>query len=240
MKVIVCKNYEEMSLKAAELAAESVAENPEGLISFPGGDTPFGAVRAFADMVNAGKVDISKTRYVSLDEWIGMSNQDEGSCGHFNMENLIHRLEKPFADVHIINGAAEDIEQERRALDSYIEQYGPMDVSLLGIGLNGHLGFNEAGVNFDLNAHIIPLAETTKQIMTKYFGDKFHPEYGITQGIHQIMAAKKVIVIANGPNKAKIIGAAVNGPVTNQVPASVLQNHPNSYIVVDEEAAAEL
>ena len=177
---------------------------------------------------------------MSLDEWVGLSNEDEGSCGQFNMVNLIHRLQKPFADIHIIDGAAEDIVSERGLLDDYIEQFGPLDVSMLGIGLNGHLGFNESGVDFNLNAHIIRLADTTKQVMTKYFGEKFHPEYGITQGIHQIMAAKKVILIANGSHKAKIIREAVNGEVTNKVPASVLQNHPNCYVVVDEEAAAEL
>lgn len=240
MILTVCKDYEQMSRKAAELAAESIRANPEALVSFPGGDTPLGMVHVFADMVNAGEVDISRTRYVSLDEWVGLSDQDEGSCGLFNRTELLERLQKPFAEVHLINGAAEDIQAERQALDSYIAQYGPLDVSVLGIGMNGHLGFNEDGVDFDLDAHIIPLSETTKNVMPKYFGDKFHPEYGISQGIRQIMAAKKVILIANGAHKARIIREAMRGEVTNRVPASVLQNHPNCYVVVDEAAAAEL
>ncbi len=106
--------------------------------------------------------------------------------------------------------------------------------------MNGHLGFNEDGVDFDLNAHIIPLSDTTKQVMSKYFGEKFHPEYGISQGIRQIMAAKTVILIANGAHKADIIQQAVRGEVSPHVPASVLQNHPNCYVVVDEAAAAKL
>lgn len=240
MQIIVCKNYEEMSRKAAELAAESIRTNPEALVSFPGGDTPEGMVHAFAEMVNEEKVNISKASYVSLDEWVGLSDRDEGSCGLFNRENLINRLQKPFARMHLINGAAEDIQQERKALDEFVETYGPLDVSVLGIGMNGHLGFNEDGVDFNLNAHIIPLSETTKQVMTKYFGEKFHPEYGISQGIRQIMAAKKVILIANGAHKAKILRLAVKGEVTNRVPASVLQNHPNCYVVVDQTAAAML
>lgn len=240
MQIIVCKDYEEMSRTAAELAADSVRDNPEALVSFPGGDTPVGMVHSFAELVNQNKVDISKASYVSLDEWVGLSGSDEGSCGLFNRENLISRLRKPFARIHLINGAAEDIEQERKALDDFIGTYGPLDVSVLGIGMNGHLGFNEDGVDFDLKAHIIPLSETTKQVMTKYFGDKFHPEYGISQGIRQIMAAKKVILIANGAHKAEIIQRAVKGEVTNRVPASVLQNHPNCYVVVDQSAAADL
>lgn len=240
MQIIVCKDYEEMSRRAAELAAESIREKPEALVSFPGGDTPLGMVHTFADMVNRGEVDISRARYVSLDEWVGLSDTDEGSCGLFNRTELLGRLEKPFGDVHIINGAAEDIEAERAALDAYIASHGPLTVSVLGIGMNGHLGFNEDGVDFDLNAHIIPLSDTTKRVMSKYFGDKFHPEYGISQGIRQIMAAEKVILIANGAHKAQIIKQAVQGEVSPRVPASVLQNHPNCYVVVDEAAAADL
>lgn len=240
MVLTVCKDYEEMSRKAAQLVAESIRENPSALISFPGGETPLGMVHTFADMVNDDKVDISKARYVSLDEWVGLSNKDEGSCGLFNRTELLARLKKPFADVHLIDGTAKEIETERSALDAYIKAHGPLDVSVLGIGMNGHLGFNEDGVDFDLNAHIIPLSDTTKRVMCKYFGEKFHPEYGISQGIQQIMAAKKVILIANGAHKAQILKQALYGEVTNRVPASVLQNHPNCYVVVDEAAAAEL
>lgn len=240
MHIVVCKDYEEMSRRAAEIVAEQIKKRPDGLISFPGGDTPLGMVHVFADMVNEGKVDISRTHYVSLDEWVGLSNEDEGSCGLFNQQNLLSRLQHPFAGTHIINGAAEDIESERVALNDYISQYGPLDVSVLGIGMNGHLGFNENGVDFDLDAHIIPLSETALKVMTKYFGEKFHPTHGISQGIRQIMAAKTVILIANGAHKAEILKKAVHGPVTNEVPASVLQNHPNCYVVADEAAAALL
>lgn len=240
MHIVVCKDYEEMSRRAAEIVAEQIKKRPDGLISFPGGDTPLGMVHVFADMVNEGKVDISRTHYVSLDEWVGLSNEDEGSCGLFNQQNLLSRLQHPFAGTHIINGAAEDIESERVALNDYISQYGPLDVSVLGIGMNGHLGFNENGVDFDLDAHIIPLSETTLKVMTKYFGEKFHPTQGISQGIRQIMAAKTVILIANGAHKAEILKKAVHGPVTNEVPASVLQNHANCYVVADEAAAALL
>lgn len=240
MHIVVCKDYEEMSRRAAQIVAECIAKEPDGLISFPGGDTPLGMVHDFTDMVNAGQVDISRTHYVSLDEWVGLSDEDEGSCGLFNRQNLLSRLQKPFAGTHIINGAAVNIEAERMALDDYINQYGPLTVSVLGIGMNGHLGFNENGVDFNLNAHIIPLSETTRKVMTKYFGEKFHPTQGISQGIRQIMAAKTVILIANGSHKAEILKKAVRGPVTNQVPASVLQNHPNCYVVADEAAAALL
>ena len=240
MNVVVCKDYEAMSQKAAEIVASVIKEVSDPLVSFPGGDTPLGMVHRFADMVNAGGVDISKTFYVSLDEWVGLSDVDEASCGLFNRENLLNRLNKPFAGVHLINGAAADIEAERVALDDYIATHGPLTVSVLGIGMNGHLGFNEVGVNVDSDAHIIPLDDVTKKVMPKYFGEKFHPEFGITQGLKQIMAAKMVILMANGEHKADIIKKAVEGTVSNQVPASILQNHPNCYVIVDEAAAAKL
>ena len=197
-------------------------------------------VHTFADMVNAGEVDIARAHYVSLDEWVGLSDTDEGSCGLFNRIELLGRLQKPFRGVHIINGAAADIRSECEALDAYIAKYGPLSVSVLGIGMNGHLGFNEDGVEFDQDAHIIPLSDTTKKVMTKYFGGKFRPEYGISQGIRQIMAAKRVILIANGAHKAHILHEAVRGEVCNRVPASILQKHPNCYVVVDAAAAVEL
>jgi len=229
-----------MSLKAAEAAAEGIRENPAGLVSFPGGDTPLLMVRNFTQMVNTGAVDISRAYYISLDEWVGLSDADEGSCGRFNREQLLDRLESPFAGVHLINGAAVDIEKERESMDAYINAHGPLTVSVLGIGMNGHLGFNEAGVDFGLNAHITMLDETTRKVMKKYFGEKFHPTQGITQGVAQIMAAKKVILIASGAHKADMIRRTVRGPVTGKVPASVLQRHPNCYIFTDLEAGAKL
>ena len=240
MEIIVCKDYEEMSRKAAELAAEGLRRRPDGLLSFAGGETPLGTVHAFADMANRGEVDLSRAHYVSLDEWVGLSNTDEGSCGLFNNQELLARLDKPFAACHIINGAAGDMEAERDALNAYFAQYGPLTVSVLGIGMNGHLGFNEDGVSFDLDAHIVPLSEVTRRVMGKYFGEKFHPTHGISQGIRQIMAAERVILIANGAHKADIIQKALTGPVTSSVPASVLQNHPDCYVVLDADAAARL
>lgn len=240
MEIIVCRDYEEMSRRAAELTAEGLRQRPDGLLSFAGGETPLGTVHAFAELVNRGEVDISRTHYVSLDEWVGLSNTDEGSCGIFNRKELLDRLEKPFAASHIINGAAADMEAERDALNAYFAQYGPLTVSVLGIGMNGHVGFNEDGVSFDLDAHITPLSEVTRRVMSKYFGEKFHPTQGISQGIRQIMAAERVILIANGAHKADIVKEALTGPVTNSVPASVLQNHPNCFAVLDEAAAARL
>jgi glucosamine-6-phosphate deaminase len=258
MQLIVCEDYEAMSLKAAQLVAEGILSGGEpsagvpvreNLISFPGGDTPLGMIGKFVEMVNGGKINISRTRYVSLDEWVGLGVEDTGSCAWFNHTHLLGKLETPFPQTHIINGKAADIDAERRELDSFIEQYGPLDVSVLGIGLNGHLGFNEENTGFDSNAHVIPLSETTKKVMYKYFAvplapgsfaPEYRPEYGITQGIKQIMAARQVILIVNGVHKAEILSKSFRGTVNNTVPASILQKHPNCFVVIDREAATRL
>jgi glucosamine-6-phosphate deaminase len=237
---IICTDYEAMSLKAAQLAGEAIPRDRESLVSFPGGDTPLGFIKEFTKMVNAGAVDISRVRYVSLDEWVGLGKEDRGSCACFNHTHLLGSLNRPFLETHIIDGKAADIGEECRRLDDFIAKYGPLDLSVLGIGLNGHLGFNEDGVDFELNAHIIPLSSTTKKVMGKYFDREYTLERGITQGLKQIMAAKRIILIASGAHKAAILARSFRGPVDNSVPASILQNHPDCFVIADREAAAEL
>lgn len=241
MEIKVCKDYDEMSRTAAALAADSVRQHPEGLISFPAGDTPVGMVEDFVRRVQSGEVDISGARYVSLDEWVGLTDQDPGACAYFNRKYLLEPLTAtPFASAHIINGAAKDPEAERLRLLDYLAAYGPLALSVLGVGMNGHLGFNEDGVDFEQDAIVIPLSPTTKTVMKKYFGENAHPEYGISIGVRQLMAAEKVVLIANGEKKADIMARTVKGPVTNEVPSSILQRHPNCTVVLDEAAAAGL
>ena len=240
MNIVVYKDYREMSQMAALMAAENISATKEQLISFPGGDTPLGMVEAFTGMVNNKTVDISHTRYVQLDEWIGLGEHEKGSCAFFTRINLLEKLQYPFLEFFLINGLAPDIQQECSRLNGFIKRYGPLDLSVLGIGLNGHLGFNEEGADFENDAYITSLSETTKKVMGKYFDRELKLEFGITQGFRQIMAAKKVILLANGSHKASIIKKALTGLVTNAVPASILQRHNDCTVILDSEAAQEL
>lgn len=241
MQTIICKDFDAMSRAAAEKVCAILKDKPDALLSFPGGDTPLGCVREFVRMVNAGECDISRASFVMLDEWVGLDETDEGSCAHFLKVNLFDALEKPFAHVFLFDGKAKDTDAMLRAHDAFITSRGGLTVSVLGIGMNGHLGFNEDGVDFSLRSHKIPLSETTKRVMGKYFGGKDLPlTHGVTQGIAQIMEAKHVFVIANGEKKAEIVKKSIEGPVTNTVPASVLQKHPNACFVLDEAAASLL
>lgn len=241
METIICKDYEALSRAAAERVRDILQETPDALVSFPGGDTPLGMVREFTRMVNEGECDISRASFVMLDEWVGLNETDAGSCANFLKENLFDRLEKPFAEVFCFDGKAADLGAELAAHDAFIRAHGGLTVSVLGIGMNGHLGFNEEGVDFSLRSHKIPLSDTTKRVMSKYFGGQALPlEYGITQGVAQIMEAQHVFVIANGEKKAAIVKQAIEGPVTNAVPASVIQNHPRGCFILDEGAASAL
>ncbi len=241
MQTIVCKGYEAMSHKAAAEVCAAISKTPDALVSFPGGDTPLGMLQAFVQRVNRGECDIHRANFVMLDEWVTLDESDEGSCARFLQANLFSPLRQNFANVFLLNGKAADINAELQAHDAFIRRFGGLTVSVLGLGMNGHIGFNEEGVDFALRSHKIALSGTTKQVMAKYFGGKSLPlEYGITQGIAQIMEAKTVIVIANGKKKADIVRRAVLGEVSSALPASILQKHPNCLYILDEGAASAL
>ena len=230
MQVLVAKNYDAMSRVAADIVEHQIKAEPQALISFPGGDTPVGMLEVFCSKVNRGEIDPAELKFVQLDDWVGIGPDDAGSCSNFIREKLLKKMSKPFADAFLFDGSQSDI-----------DRYGPISVEVLGIGMNGHLGFNEDGVDFSLRSHRTPLSATTKSVQRKYFSGQDLPlTEGITLGIAQIMESKTVIVIANGKKKAEIVAEAILGPVTNRVPASVLQEHPNCIYLLDDEAASLL
>ena len=242
MKILVAEDYASMSRCAADLVQACAEKDPQGLVSFPGGDTPVGMVREFVSRVNGGVIDPTGLKFVQLDDWVGIGPQDEGSCSHFIRANLIDAMERPFADKFLFDGSRTDtIDRQLEEQDAFIRRYGPISVDVLGIGMNGHLGFNENGVDFSLRSHRTPLSDVTKSVQKKYFGGKDLPlTEGITLGIAQIMEAELVILLANGARKAEIVSKAITGPVTNEVPASILQKHPNCVYLLDQEAASLL
>ncbi len=237
MQIKAFSDYDAMSQAACDAVVDILNQTPDALISFAAGNTPLEMVRCFVNAVNQKKVDIRTASYVSLDEWVGLGAEDVGSCARFNEENLFSRLQDAqFAHQYLIDGLADDLAAECQRIDTFIDAHGPLTVSVLGIGMNGHLGFNEDGVDFSLNAHVTPLSATTKGVMSKYFDRERPLEQGITQGIAQIMKADTVILLANGEAKADILARALQGPVSNDVPASILQNHPRCIVLADHAA----
>ena len=175
---------------------------------------------------------------INLDEYVGLAADNEQSYRHFMQENLFQY--KPFKESFLPNGLAEDLQAETHRYDQVIAEHG-IDFQILGIGRNGHIGFNEPGTPFDVTTHIVDLAKDTIEANSRFFASMDDvPKQAISMGIKSIMASKMVVLMAYGEDKADAINQMINGPVTEELPASVLQNHPNVVVIVDEAAASKL
>lgn len=232
----VLPNYNEMSMKAAEIIIDIVKRKPDALLCFAAGSTPLGTFGHLVEAGKQGKVNFDKCVFVSLDEWVGLSRDVEGSCKQTLYDHFFDPLSIRQDQIVFFDGMNPDLTEECEKMDKYIQTHGPIDLFLLGIGMNGHLGFNEPGVDFDLYSHVINLDPVTKQVSSKYFQTNMELTQGITLGIRYIMEARTVLLIANGSNKAEILQQSFTGPVTNEVPASILQNHPKLIVCIDELA----
>lgn len=232
MKVIYTKSYAELSEKAAELIAAQVQEKAESVLGLATGSTPIGTYDKLIEMNKAGKVDFSKVTSINLDEYVGLTGEHDQSYRYFMNDKLFNHVNINKENTNVPNGVAEDIDAECKRYDALIEEKGGIDLQLLGIGHNGHIGFNEPCDIFEKNTHKVQLGESTIQANARFFGSMDEvPKEAVTMGIQAIMLAKKVLLIANGPDKKDIIEKAVNGPVTPQVPASILQFHPDVTVI---------
>ena len=171
---------------------------------------------------------------------VGITPEDPGSSQYFLKNNIINPLNLLPSNYHLFNVMSANLAEECAQMDKKITQLGGIDLMVVGIGMNGHIGFNEPGISFDLTCHVAALHETTQNIGQKYFSEKKILKSGITVGLSHLMRAKKVLLLANGANKAAIVSKALNGDVSNMIPASILQTHTNSLILLDQDAASAL
>ena len=233
MKTIIVKNQLEGGKVAFDLLKESLAAGaqPLGLAT---GSSP---TALYQKMVESD-VDFSKLYSVNLDEYVGLAPDHEQSYHAFMQEHLFNT--KPFKDSFLPDGMAEDLEQAAKDYDDILSQH-VIDLQILGIGSNGHIGFNEPGTSFDSQTHVVDLTDSTIEANSRFFTSRDQvPTKAISMGIASIMAAKKIILFAYGDKKADAIFKMVNGPVTEEVPASVLQHHSDVTLILDEAAAAKL
>lgn len=239
MRVFVMDDYEAMSLKAAELMAAQILLKPDSVIGFATGSTPIGLYKCLVEKYKAGELDFSKIKSVNLDEYMGLSKENDQSYRYYMNNNLFNHVNIELANTYVPDGLAEDGDTECAHYDELIHNLGGIDMQLLGIGNNGHIGFNEPAEHFPINSHCVDLTESTIQANTRFFEDSCQvPRQALTMGIGQIMQAQRVIVIASGMIKAEIVRKAFWGPVTPEVPASILQMHPDFTLIIDREAAA--
>lgn len=240
MKIIITKNYEELSERAAEIMLGIVKQNPKAVLGLATGTTPLGLYsRIIADHKENG-TDYSKIRTVNLDEYKGLPKTHEQSYAYFMKKNLFDGLGITPEQTNIEDGTAKDEKAECLRYDALLEEL-PRDIQLLGLGSNGHIAFNEPGTSFGSGTHVVTLAESTVKDNARLFEDIAEvPRKAFTMGIKQIMQAKKVLILASRANKADAVYKMVKGTVTEQVPSSVLQLHPDYILIADEAAARKL
>ncbi len=238
--VSIFNTYEELSDFAARQIVSTVQQNPTAVLCLAAGDTPHLTYQKVVALANENNINFLDVIFIGLDEWIGIEPATEGSCYHFLNEIIFTPLSINKEHIFFFNGMATDLVKECKQIDAIINAIGTINLVLVGIGINGHIGFNEPGTDPQSNAHVVTLDAVTTKIGQKYFKEEKSLTQGISLGIAQIMASDKVLLIANGIKKADIIRKTMKENISNAVPASFLRNHPNGIILLDKEAASEL
>lgn len=240
MEIRVLNSYQELSKKAAQVIINQVKEKPNSVIGFATGSSPLGIYQELIDDYKKNKTSYQNIITFNLDEYYGLERTHPQSYYYFMMEKLFNHIDINPANINFPNGIAEDIEAECKEYNEKLEKK-PIDIQILGIGANGHIGFNEPGTSFDSLTRLVKLDEKTRIDNSRFFNSLAEvPEYAITMGIKNILAAKKIIFIASGTNKQDAIYKMIKGPVDPSCPASILQTHNNVVVYIDEEAAEKL
>ena len=241
MRFYCGKDYDEMSRKAANLISAQVLEKPDSVLGLATGSSPIGTYKELIRRYEMGDLDFSGIRTVNLDEYKGLSGDHDQSYRYFMDTNLFDHVNIDKANTNVPNGLAEDADAECARYDELVRTMGGIDLQLLGIGHNGHIGFNEPEDIFRKETHCVALTESTINANARLFAKKEDvPRYAFTMGIRNIMMAKKIVMVISGADKADIVKKAFFGPVTPQVPASILQLHPDVAIVGDEAAFSKI
>ena len=235
------KDYNGVSRRAANLISAQIISKPDCVLGLATGTSPIGTYDQLVEWYKKGDLDFSQVMTVNLDEYVGMSPDNEQSYHYFMKKNLFSRVNIDLKNTHVPDGAASDLKKACSDYDAYIRLIGGVDLQLLGIGQNGHIGFNEPGKSFILDTHVIDLTENTIKANARLFKDeKDVPHQAVTMGIRNIMQAHHIVLVANGENKADALRKTILEDVTPEVPASILQLHPDISIVADEAALSKV
>lgn len=241
MNLIKAKDYEDMSKKAANLIQAQVTMKPDSVLGLATGSTPIGTYQQLIERYRAGDLDFSGVRTVILDEYRGLTREDPQSYYYFMQEHLFLHINLAPGASYIPDGTNADAQAVCAAYEETIRSLGGVDLQLLGLGNNGHIGFNEPADAFEKETHCVDLAQSTIEANARFFASVDEvPKQAYTMGVGTIMKAKKILVIVNGAGKAEILKKAFYGPVTPEVPASILQMHPDVTVIADETACGGL
>lgn len=241
MKIYKAKDYKDMSRKAANIISAQVIMKPNCVLGLATGSTPIGTYAQLVEWYNKGDLDFSEVTTVNLDEYKGLPRTNDQSYYYFMHQHLFDRVNIDPERTSVPNGMEPDAEKECGRYEELIRSLGGVDLQLLGLGHNGHIGFNEPGEAFEKETHCVDLTESTIEANKRFFASADDvPKQAYTMGIKTIMQAKKILIVVNGENKADIVERAFFGPVTPEVPASILQLHNDVTLVGDEAALAKI
>ena len=241
MKIIRTRDYQDMSRKSANIISAQVILKPDSVLGLATGSSPIGTYEKLVDWYNKGDIDFSRVKTVNLDEYVGLPKDSPCSYYYFMYENLFKHINIDLGNTHVPNGMESDDRIECKRYDSLIASLGQIDLQLLGLGNNGHIGFNEPCDIYRKSTFKVELAPSTIEANARFFNSADEiPHYAYTMGIGSIMSAKKILLVVHGEGKADILKEAIEGPITPQVPASVLQLHNDVTIVADEGALSRL
>lgn len=241
MRIIVANDYNEMSRKAAYIIASQMILKPNSILGLATGSTPVGTYKELINLYKNGVINFSEVTSFNLDEYFGLPKDNPQSYDHFMKANFFNHIDIDEENVYIPNGMSDNVEKECANYEKKMKEVGGIDLQLLGIGRNGHIGFNEPSDYFEPNTHLVQLDEDTIEANSRFFDSIDEvPIKAISMGIGSIMRAKKILLLASGEGKADAIYDTAKGPITSKVPASILQLHPDVVIIVDKEAASRL
>ena len=241
MKIIKVDNYEELSQIALEIFIGKIKQKPDAVLGLATGSTPLGLYKNLIEDHQKNGTSYQHIHTVNLDEYVGLSKDDPNSYHSYMMNNLFQYLDIPHNQIHLPHGDASDLAEECERYEHIFDRLGTVDLQVLGIGGNGHIGFNEPGTPFSSKTHVIDLKESTRQANARFFNhiDEV-PKQAITMGISTIMRSREILLLASGEAKAEATYKLIHGEMTEQLPASILQQHPAVTIIVDKAAASML
>ena len=235
MKFITVDSYEKLSRQAANIISAQVIIKPDSVLGLATGSSPLGTYKQLIEWYNKGDIDFSGVTSVNLDEYVGLDGNNDQSYRYFMNKNFFEHINIDLGNTFVPNGCAVDLAGEGRRYDEHISELGGIDLQLLGIGHDGHIGFNEPDKYFVKSTHVVDLHESTIKANSRFFANIDDvPKKAITLGMVSIMQAKKILLIASGKAKRDILEKAFYGPITPEIPASILQLHPDITVIYSE------
>lgn len=238
MRLHVVNDYNQMSSKAASIVASQIILQPDTVLGLATGATPLGMYQNLVNLYQDGMVDFSEVVTFNLDEYLGLESNHPQSYNYYMFHNFFAHVNIPAEKIHIPQGKCADVCKTCRQYDQEIAKYEGIDLQVLGIGNNGHIGFNEPNYILKTETHLVKLTEETIEANSRFFNSsKEVPREAISMGMGSIMQAKRILLLASGESKAQAIARTISGEITTEVPASLLQLHPNLTIIVDQQAA---